>query len=557
MADEPRARPVFRQVPADMFTFTTTDRAELHTAVMQVFGEAHERLVAALTFDEILAALPAVGWYEPVTDTALDYTLTALHRYGLVERTQNHTAHYASAAEYERRNLHYSLSRKGEAAYEGVLHAVQHLSSTGALQTAVLDAILDRLGELHDLLTAEASPDRRVYAALTELEGHLAGLRASTKQFNGQLQRLLREEGTDPATFVEVKQATIAYLSEFVTNLDGRRQRIADAVQRIQRRGVTVLHHRALHGADLPAMPGGDDPAPRWLEQRAARWDGLCSWFQPADGTRPRIDQLADVARRAIVALMRALERLTDSRRRGVSTAADFRTLARWFATCDSDDAAHELWSAAFGLWPARHTHLALDDPSAVSAATSWWDAPAAPVSPLLRTTGQVDKVARTARVRDTTEVRRLRRARVVAERRELERAWRQLATPGPVRLSAFGQLDPGSFTRLLELLSRALAAPARHGVRRATTADGRLVVTLTDADGTGRAVLRTPHGQLSAPDLLVSISEARPTATPGAPDCAAQVTVPRPSAAADAPSGSAPPTVDALRLAMTDGRPA
>ncbi|MEV6693892.1 TIGR02677 family protein [Micromonospora sp. NPDC051196] len=510
MGEEPRPRPVFRQVPADMFTFTTTDRAELHTAVMQVFGDAHERLVAALTFDEIFAALPGVGWYEPVTDSSLDYTLGALHKYGLIERTQNHTAHYASAAEYERRNLHYSLSRKGEAAYEGVLHAVAHLSSTGALQTAVLDAILDRLGELHDLLADDGAPDRRVYAALIELEGHLAGLRASTKQFNGQLQRLLREEGADPVTFGEVKQATIAYLSEFVTNLDGRRQAIAEAVARVQARGVTVLHRRALRGADLPTLPGGADPAPRWLEQRVARWHGLCSWFRPDDGTAPRIDQLADVARRAIVALMRALERLSDSRRRGTSTAADFRALARWFAACESDEAAHELWSAAFGLWPARHTHLALDDPTAVTATTSWWQAPAAPVSPLLRTSGQVDKVARTARVRDTAEIRRLRRERMVHERLELERAWRRLATPGPVRLSAFGQLDSGSFGRLLELLSRALSAPERDGVRRATTADGRLVVTLTDTDSTGRTLLRTPQGVLSAPDLLVSISETR-----------------------------------------------
>ncbi|MCW3840416.1 TIGR02677 family protein [Micromonospora yasonensis] len=511
MVEVPRSRSAFRQIPPDMFAFTTTDRADLHTAVMQVFGDAHERLVAALTFDEIVAALPGVGWYEPVTDSSLDYTLGALHKYGLIERTQNHTAHYASAAEYERRNLHYSLSRKGEAAYEGVLHAVQHLSSTGALQTAVLDAILDRLGELHDLLAADASPDRRVYAALMELEGHLAGLRASTKQFNGQLQRLLRAEGTDPATFAEVKQATIAYLSEFVTNLDARRHTIGAAVTRIQQRGVTILHHRALRGADLPALPGGDDPAPRWLEQRAARWDGLCAWFQPADGASPRIDQLADVARRAIVALMRALERLTDSRRRGTSTAADFRALARWFATSDSDDTAHELWSAAFGLWPARHTHLTPDDPTAVPATVSWWDAPAVPVSPLLRTIGQVDKVARTARVRDTADVRRLRRERVVAQRAELERAWAQLATPGPVRLSAFAQLDPGSFARLLELLSRALSAPQRDGVRQAATADGRLVVTLTDVDAAGRAVLRTPHGVLSAPDLLVSIREASP----------------------------------------------
>ena len=44
-----------------------------------------------------------------------------------------------------RRNLQYSLARQGEAAFAGVVHAMSVLASTGALQTAVLDAIPDRL----------------------------------------------------------------------------------------------------------------------------------------------------------------------------------------------------------------------------------------------------------------------------------------------------------------------------------------------------------------------------------------------------------------------------
>jgi hypothetical protein len=40
-----------RRVPLDMFKFATHD--ELYLGVMQVFGEANERLVTALTFDEV------------------------------------------------------------------------------------------------------------------------------------------------------------------------------------------------------------------------------------------------------------------------------------------------------------------------------------------------------------------------------------------------------------------------------------------------------------------------------------------------------------------------
>jgi uncharacterized protein (TIGR02677 family) len=499
---------VFRRVPADLFSFTTTERADLHTAIMHLFSLANERLATALTFDEVLAGLAEVGWYDPVSDQELTARLTKLVEYRLLDRTQNHGAHYSSAEEYERKNLQYSLTRKGEAAFEGVQHALQVLTSTGALQTAVLDAIADRLDELYRLVGNPDSDNRRIYTALSELESHLQALRTNTIQFNGQLARLLRDEGADLATFHDVKRATVAYLEEFTTNLDQRRHTIAEAAARVERHGVTVLQHRALDGADLPVLPGQPDPAPRWLEQRSVRWQGLRDWFLPEPGERARAEQLRDIARRAIVSLLRVLERLGESRRHRAGTAADFRTLARWFATCATTDDAHRLWVAAFGLWPARHAELGLPDGEPVPGSTSWHDAPAVPVSPLLRTHGQVEKTARTARVRDTSSVRQRRRAAAQRERAELEAAWRRLATPGVVRLSAFGWLDVASFGRLLELLARALATPPdAHGCRRASTIDGRLRVELADpGDGT-TATIRTPHGKLTAPNYRVQVA--------------------------------------------------
>src|SRR5215472_2432182 len=248
----------FQRVPANMFTFTTTERADLHVAVMHVFGEANERLQTALTLDELVAGLRESGWFLPLTEAELDSTLSALRGWGLIDRNQNHGAHYASAEEFERKNLQYSLTRKGEAAYEGVQHAITALSATGALQTAVLDAIGDRLNELADLLPRSDSDDRRVFTALLELETHLDGLRGNTKQFNAQLQRLLRDEGSDVGTFQEVKAATIAYLEEFVTNLDQRKHAIQEGVARIERLGVERLRERALRGADLPRLPGAN-----------------------------------------------------------------------------------------------------------------------------------------------------------------------------------------------------------------------------------------------------------------------------------------------------------
>ncbi|MEV5504664.1 TIGR02677 family protein, partial [Nonomuraea fuscirosea] len=233
MAEPPR-------VPPEMFRFTTTERADLHTAVLHAFGEAGERLETALTVEQVRERLRESGWYAPVREQELAATLKQLAGWGLLDVIFNHAGSFATAEEYERKNLHYSLTRRGEAAVAGVRHAMAALESAGALQTAVLDAIADRLREL-DALLCDPDPgrDRRIFTALQELEGHLEGLRGNTQRFNGELQRLLRVEGADLATFHEVKAATVAYLQEFVTNLEQRGDAVAAGVRAHQGQVVT------------------------------------------------------------------------------------------------------------------------------------------------------------------------------------------------------------------------------------------------------------------------------------------------------------------------------
>ncbi|MFC0531652.1 DUF2397 family protein [Phytohabitans kaempferiae] len=89
-----RIESVFRHVPADMLAFTTTERADLNTAIMHLLSVVNERLATALTFDEVLAGLPEVGWCDPVSDAELADRLTTLVGYGLLDRARNHSAQY-------------------------------------------------------------------------------------------------------------------------------------------------------------------------------------------------------------------------------------------------------------------------------------------------------------------------------------------------------------------------------------------------------------------------------------------------------------------------------
>jgi uncharacterized protein (TIGR02677 family) len=454
------------RVPADLFRFTTTERADLHTAVLRAFGVANEHLETSLTLDDVQQRLRDVGWAEQVTDDELTGSLNALRQWGLIDSTQHR----------------FGLTKHGEAAYAGIRHALETLTSSGSLQTAVLDAIADRLDELKE-------PTQRAFAALMELEGHVEALQTNTARFNADLQRLLKEEH-DLATFQDVKRTTITYLRDFMADLDARRHRIREAISNVP---ATILE-QAKEGAGLYQ----DDD---WLQTRTERWQNLKAWFHD---TPSKADELQDVARQAIVQLLRVLDRISE-RKRPTNTAADFRALARWFAKAQTEDEAHELFNAAFGLWSARHAHLAHADGELIPSGEPWHNTPPVKLSPHLRTTGKQEHIGSTGKIRNVDEVRRNRREQAEKERAELEHAWRQIQTDGPIRISTLTNLDHDTFHRLIDLVGRALGSdPDSTGTRAAGTSDGRMQINLRNARGW--ATITTQKGTLSGPDYVIDV---------------------------------------------------
>lgn len=513
-------RRIWRGLDADLFRFTTTDGRDLHTAVMSVFEDSAVT-APALDIDQVRRAVHAVGWDEPTDDGALERALHQLTTWGLLEATQNHAASYASPEDFERKNLQWSLTRRGEAAISGVLHAYDQLRSAIGLQPAVLDAIGDRLADLADLLAGPLTDERasRAHLVLAEVENHLAALVASVRQFNGHLQTLLRHDATDDAVFLDVKRRTVTYLEEYAEGVERRHRRVRLGIERLDEIGVAVLFDVAVAGANLAPSAAGD-PRPGWIAERRRHWSGLEDWFAPADGSEARITGLLRIARTAIVELLRVLERRWDQRRRSASVAHDLRRLAGWFAACAGDDEAHRLFGVAFGMWSARHAHLAPLDGEARSPRRSWAVTTPVDVAPALRTSGSLANRGRVRPIRDTAAL-RAERQRQQAQALRAHRAIREaLATGGAVRLSHFGRLPEREFRELLDLLAIGLDAErSSDGARRAVSLDGQVEIVLTDAGDGRRARLVTDSGEFAGPNLVVTITLVDP---PGRLDRAA-----------------------------------
>jgi uncharacterized protein (TIGR02677 family) len=497
-------------VDADLFRFTTTELQDLHLAVMFAFEQAAV-LAPALGLDQIRTALGGVGWDDPIPDEVLQRALASLTGWQLLEVTQDHAARYATPEEFERKNLQWSLTQRGEAAVSGVIHALNSLHHAVGLQSAVLDAIGDGLSDVADVLKTPPTPDSnaRIHITLAQVEQHLSALVTSVRQFNGHLQRLLREDGTDDILFADVKRRTISYLEEYVEGVERPHRRLVNAIERVESFRLATVFDRALSGANLAPFASGD-PGPVWLAERTRHWQALRAWFSPERAEAPLIFGLLDVARTAIIELLRVLERRWDSRRRSASIANDFQALGGWFAAAPGDEDAHRLFAAAFGLWPARHAHIPVPDGEATGSGVTWCAAVAAEVAPALRTTGTLTHRGRASRIGDPTALRAVRQRAQAEALADHEALRASLTTAGAVRLSSFGILPASAFSELLSLLAAGLDRPlGTDGCRHAMSSDGRVEVILRDPGDGHTATVATEAGELRGPDLLVTIALA------------------------------------------------
>jgi uncharacterized protein (TIGR02677 family) len=101
-------------------------------------------------------------------------------------------------------------------------------------------------------------------------------------------------------------------------------------------------------------VPGPDGAYTVFAHRNGEKaWTGLRRWFI-GDGAPFQAELLRARARSAIPALLTAVTQINDRRSHRADRAADFSTLARWFAQAPDDNAAHRLWRVASALAPAR-----------------------------------------------------------------------------------------------------------------------------------------------------------------------------------------------------------
>jgi uncharacterized protein (TIGR02677 family) len=502
---EPRlldAVSVFRYVAA-------ADNAPNYRAIVEVFAQAREHYQIELRPADVRDGIARLALFfeRPVDadpERHLETHLDQLVTWGNLQRSHD-TGAVARVEDFYRRRFLYRLTPAGEAAHRAVLEVEATVGRSGSLQTAMLAEVRDALEAL--ATGAEVGDAPAIVRALHRLRAGFDSLTAEANLFLSELDRQAAIERLDSDRFLGHKHALLGYLGRFIEDLRRLRPEIDLQFRRAEAIGPERFLSLACAAAELPPAAAGEDPRARWTADQRSHWDGLRAWFEPAGVARPRVERLHDAARAAVVKLTRSLERLVEYRARAIDRAASFRTLARWFGACASDDEAHALWASAFGLYPARHFALAEDDPERVRPDASWWDAEPVEVPVRLRTHGAVVRTGRTPAALDFSDGRAWTAAVRRREREELDAALSRFAGRGAQRLSALDALSAGELAQLLALLDEALVAPRDEaGVRRARSADGRHEIVLSPPGDREWVVLDTAAGRLRCLDYTLVV---------------------------------------------------
>ncbi len=164
-------------------------------------------------------------------------------------------------------------------------------------------------------------------------------------------------------------------------------------------------------------------------------------------------------------------------------------------------------------MYASRHLCELPDDPTAVPAATSWWDAAPAAISLSLRERGQAHTPSRAARVVNYSGSKQLLVQAHEQARLVQSQAMQAFRDKGPIRLSDLTDsviLSDGELDALLSVFDRLLCVGEDDdGARVCRSSDGRYVLRLVSPPNLHirPARVRTKRGLLTVPDFELTIA--------------------------------------------------
>jgi uncharacterized protein (TIGR02677 family) len=477
------------------YTYLTVPDRRTYLAIMRIFtGTLLADLSAHDVADRLPGSLPA---------DAIAGKLENLKTWGNL-LPSSRPVKASSIREYHRVRSRFQLSPLGERIQRQADEVLASADAAREVSREMLGLVARGLHELHAQAQLPGGADPgEVLERISTLFAQFGQFADSVRDFYAFLGQVIFRYDLDSDEFSGFKELLLDY-AETITDdvaffapqieqsLLGLWPHLPELLDRIDEvdKGLSALRHAEI---EIQRSRG------RSLDD----WVSLRAWFFDDASEGSQVSQLRDATLRALQALLVNAKRMIRSATGEVSRRGDLLKLARWFDQTD-DATAHDLFTAAFGLYGARHLGVAPHEDDDLPASTSWWDGPVAPIPVALRERGSRAPRGRAASAEDYAAQReRLRKeAAEAAERRRAAAAELRVTA---ARLAEV-RLSPAATGLLLDLIARCLAAAA-PGFTSVSDADGDLGISVTLArEPNASTVIRGADGDFTLDELSIAI---------------------------------------------------
>lgn len=482
----------------EAFTYLTVPERAHYLAIMRLFTRS---LMTDLSAQQVVEELSANDLN--ITLDAAVSRLNKLVAWGNLHPS-SHTVRVKSIEEYQRTRSRFQLTPLGERVQRQADEVLSSADAAREISRELLGLISHGLTDLADRLEQPGGIDNiTARETVATVFAQFWTFRDSVRDFYAFLGQVLARYDLDSAEYSGFKDLLLDYIesiTEEIVLLTPRIERQLDRLEPLLPDLVTMLRDGGLAGA----ATGLGVAVQHSRGHDLADWAGLRAWFSEVDGRRSEVSQLRDATMRALQSLLANAKRMIRSVGQGASRRRELLRLAAWLDEAAEDTAA-DLFTSAYGLYPARHLGIASDAQLVVAATTSWWPAPAVEVPVSLR-----DRGVRAARGRVSGIVDRSAQRQALIDQAEEEH--RQRAAAAAELLSAAAvlgavRLSEPAIRLLLELMAQALGA-GDPGLGNAITANPDLAVRCELISKPRHEIsLRSATGDLITQDIDIAIT--------------------------------------------------
>ena len=482
----------------DTYTYLTVRERVSYLSIMRLFTAS---LMMDLSAQQVVEALATDG--SALSLDAAVSRLNQLVNWGNL-LPSSHTVRVKSIEEYQRTRSRYQLSPLGERVQREVDEVLSSAEAAREISRELLGLVSTGLSSLSELVTDPGGIDAaKARDSVAAIFAQFWQFRDSVRDFYAYLGQVLARYDLDGGEYQGFKNLLLDYVESITEEVVLLSPRIQREIDRIWPR-LDDLLSQLDQGGLAEAAAGLGVVVQRTRGHERDDWLALRAWFEDTDGRRSEVNQLRDATLRALQSLLANAKRMIRSSGQATSRRRELLRLAAWFDAADPDLAV-DLFTAAFGIYGARHLGVAADAQAVVPATESWWSSPRVEVPVSLRQRGERAQRGRPTGLPD----RRAQQRRLVAEAEKTQqlriRAAAELLSAAADLASV--RLSGPAIHLLLELMAQALGAgdPA-VGAAATVSIDLRLRCEITAKPGTVLA-LRSAVGDFTADGLAILIA--------------------------------------------------